>query len=249
MTKRIVILTFLGVALCAAAENDEPRKPERTVSGNVLTSERDPGIRLEFRRPVEYLGADRWVLYDVADCEVHVFVEADEQKRVQRLYWVQFEGYIPGVTHSYGYDSPTRVTIGGLEFFADGGFRRSDAPYRRPGSDREHVVNLIVAKGYRLPAEVMSQRLVHLTDETRRKELMIIYAEDLAPTGYSVANLGEGGKAANKWPEIETALRERAVAGMKIDRRPPSKALRSPESSGAGVAAPSSVAAAKDPLR
>jgi hypothetical protein len=77
---------------------------------------------------------------------------------------------------------------------------------------------MLTAKGYRLPAEAMSQRFVHLTDETKRKELMIIYAEDLALAGYTLADIGKGGKAADKWPEIQNALRERAVAGIKLSR-------------------------------
>jgi hypothetical protein len=230
MTKRAVLVVLSLVAAgaatgvvaplhaLAAAEDRQLRKPERTVEGGVLISRRDPAIRLAFAGAVEYAGADRWVLYDVADCEVHVFVEAGAQRRVKRLYWVQFEGYLPDVPHRYEYDSPGRVTMGGLEFFADGGAQRSDAPYRRPDSDREHVVNLITAKGYRLPEALMIQRFVHLTDDTRRRELMIIYAEDLAPTGHSVDDLREGGKAADRWPKIEKALRRRALAGIKLTR-------------------------------
>jgi len=30
------------------------------------------------------------VLYGMADCELHAFVEADSQKNVERLYWIQF---------------------------------------------------------------------------------------------------------------------------------------------------------------
>jgi hypothetical protein len=37
------------------------------------------------------------MLYGIADCELHAFVQADEQKNVQEFYWVQFEAYIqPG---------------------------------------------------------------------------------------------------------------------------------------------------------
>ena len=46
-----------------------------------------------------------------------------------------------------------------------------------------------------MPAGMMYVRLVHLLDEQKRKELMIIYGEYLAPTGFSVADLSQGGKA------------------------------------------------------
>lgn len=55
----------------------------------------------------------------------------------------------------------------------------------------------------------MYVRLVHLPDAQKRKELMVIYGEDLAPTGFSAAQLGEHGAAHDRWPAIEKALIER----------------------------------------
>jgi hypothetical protein len=57
---------------------------------------------------------------------------------------------------------------------------------------------------------MMSVRLVHLLDEQKRKELMIIYSEDVAPTGFTAAELLPGGTARDRWPAIEKSLVERA---------------------------------------
>jgi hypothetical protein len=57
---------------------------------------------------------------------------------------------------------------------------------------------------------------VHLLDESKRKELMIIYGEDLAPTGYTAADLQPGGKAYDRWPAIEKGLIERAQQKIAI---------------------------------
>lgn len=92
-----------------------------------------------------------------------------------------------------------------MDFYVDTWVRASDENTRQ-GSDREHVRALIRAKGYNMPAGMMSVRLVHLLDEQKRKELMIIYGEDLAPTGLEVAELKEGGKAYNRWPAVEAEL-------------------------------------------
>jgi hypothetical protein len=190
--------------------------PERTVTGTVLTSTRDPAIELRVQSPAVYVGADRWILYGVADCEIHVFVEADEAKRVSRLYWVQFEAYLPSVNASYNYQSSTRVSLGGREFLVDGGLFRTNAPYRRPDSDRERVVRLLASRGYSLPIEMLSRRLVHLPDADRRKELMIIYAEDLAPLGFSASDLGTGGKAAGELPRLQRDALARFQARVTV---------------------------------
>lgn len=66
---------------------------------------------------MRYVGVDRWLLYGIADCELHAFVKAEEQKNVQELYWVQFEEYIPTKPElHHKYDSPQHATIDGWIF-------------------------------------------------------------------------------------------------------------------------------------
>jgi hypothetical protein len=202
----IVVLSFL----CGATLIGQTAAPERKVVGTVITSERDPAVRIELPRAARYVGADRWVLYDIADCELHAFVEADAQKNVQRLYWMQFEGYLPSrpdLHHTY--DSPKHAAVGGMDFYVDTWVRTKDAA-TESGSDREHIEALVRAQGYRIPEAMMYVRLVHLLDKEKRKELMIIYGEDLAPTGFTAAKLSEGGKAHDRWPSIADELLERA---------------------------------------
>ena len=192
--------------------------PERTVKGNVLSSDHDPRVRIRLPGTVQYVGADRWVLYGIADCELHAFVEGDAQRSVQRLYWVQFEGYVPtrpDLHHTY--DSPRHVQIGGLDFYVDTWVRSMDAA-TRPGSDREHIQKLIGLKGYTMPAGMMYVRLVHLLDEQKRRELMIVYGEDLAATGLTAAELSAGGSAFSRWPGIAQALVERAKQRIVLEQ-------------------------------
>jgi hypothetical protein len=159
---------------------------------------------------VQYVGADRWILYEIADCELHAFVEADEQKNVRRLYWIQFEGYVPSRPElHHKYDSPRRATIGGLDFYVDT-WTSSPNDKSNPGSDSEHIRRLIASRGYTMPANAMCVRLVHLLDEAKRKELMIIYGEDLEPLGFSAVDVNKGGKAYDQWPTLEKGLIDRA---------------------------------------
>ena len=191
--------------------------PERVVKNNVLTSEHDPKIRIELPGSVQYVGADRWVLYEIADCELHAFVEADTEKNVQRLYWVQFEGYLPNRPElHHTYDSPRHATIGGLDFYVDARVKSQDEK-SKPDSDGEHIRSLISDHHYKMPEGMMSVRLVHLLDAEKRKELMIIYGEDLAPTGFSAADLQKDGKAYKQWSVIESGLIERAKKSVKLE--------------------------------
>jgi hypothetical protein len=215
LLKQIIIILVFAACLVAGAE-----APQRTVDNNLIISERDPKVRIELPKSVRYVGADRWVLLGIADCELHAFVEGDKQQKVQRFYWVQFEGYLPTKPElKHQYDSPRHATLGGLDFYVDT-WTRANGEKITPGSDLEHIRSLIHAKGYKLPAEMMSVRLVHLMDD-KRKELMIIYAEDLSPTGFTAADLKKGGKAYDQWPIIEKSLVERAKNKITIQAAAP----------------------------
>jgi hypothetical protein len=211
----LVLCLFYAVRLIA-----QTAPPERKALGNVVTSERDPAVRIELPKAAQYVGADRWTLYGIADCELHALVEADAQKNVQRLYWVQFEGYLPSRPDlHHKYDSPKHTTIGGMDFYVDTWVRIKEAS-SESGSDREHIEALLRAKGYRMPEAMMYVRLVHLLDKENRKELMIIYGEDLSPTGFTPADLSESGKAHERWPAIADALLERAERRVAIATKP-----------------------------
>ena len=216
MLKQIVIAVVFGAVVAV-----QTNSPERKVEGNVITSKRDPSVRIRLPTSAQYVGADRWALYGIADCELHAFVDAEEHKSVRRLYWVQFEGYLPTQPNlKHTYDSPRHATIGGMDFYVDTWVRAS-APETKPDSDGAHVRALIRAKGYASPAGMMYVRLVHLLDEQKRKELMIIYGEDLASTGFSAADLAKGGKGYDQWPTVEKGLIERAISKIALEQTPP----------------------------
>jgi len=212
LLKQIVVVILFCGSLATQIKD-----PERKVEGNVITSEREPKIRIRMPKSVQYVGADRWALYGIADCELHAFVEADSRKNVERLYWIQFEGYLPTKPElKHTYDSPQQAQIGGLDFYVDTWVRPNDAAIEK-GSDREHIETLIQGKGYKMPAGMMYVRLVHLLDDRKRKELMIIFGEDLSDTGYTAAELRGGGKAYSRWPTIEEELVARAEKRIMIE--------------------------------
>ncbi len=191
--------------------------PERTVDGSSITSTRDPALRVTLPDSARYVGADRWVLYGMADCELHLFVDADTRQQLRHRYWVQFEQYLPTrpeLHHTYA--SPRHVAIDGLDFYVDTWTEVPGAP-EKPGSDGAHVRKLLWAKGYTLPAAgLASVRLVHLLDEAKRKELMVIYSEDLTPTGLTAADLKPGGKAHAQWDAMQSGLIERAKHSLEL---------------------------------
>ena len=209
----------------AAAVTASPLK--RKVSGRTLTSDAEPRVRLTFGKGFKYIGGQSFVLYDVANAEQHFFVDADAKGRVRRLYWVQFEGYLPSNDHSYKYQSKNLVRLGGFDFIADAQARQIPPPdaaaSTKPAnkiSDGDHARAFLASKGYTLASgEALWQRLVHLTDPSKRNELMIIYLEDLGAQGMKAADLNEGGRDAARWDSVSKALLRRAQSGMTVSSR------------------------------
>ena len=217
---RSLLLTVPIFVLAATVFAQSNPPITRTVSGQVLTSKDTPAVKLEFDKAFKYIGAQSFVLYDVANAEQHFFVDADKENRIKRFYWIQFEGYLPTNTHTYNYKSPKIVNIGRLDFFADAAARSMTGNLGRPDSDGARARALLAAKGFKMVStEVLIQRLVHLTDASKRSELMIIYAEDLSGTGLTAADLNEGGSVRARWPEMAEGLLKRAQENMKLSRK------------------------------
>ncbi|MCL6698880.1 hypothetical protein LZ496_08820 [Sphingomonas sp. NSE70-1] len=197
--------------------------PMAAVSGNVITHPVEK-IRIRVPEKAIYAGAERFNLYGVADAEIHVFVEADAAKKMQRLYWVQFESYLPSNDHRYNYaEGNTRFDLwGGTPTWLVWGPRLSSAPYRA-GGDRESVMRILSRAGYTIPPEVLNVRMVQMLDDPAgtgrgRRELMIIYSEDLAPSGKTVAELAVDGKVNEAFKPLERPLIDRATTSVSVER-------------------------------
>ncbi len=166
------------VLLAALATGAGAVEPRLRASGARVESF-EPPARIDVPAAAEYLGNRRWVLYGYADCDLHLYVQKDAQGVVERLYWIQSEGYIPSrpeLTHAGDYAQSRRLTVGGLDFHLNTWGRALSAP-APADSDLEQVEQLIAAAKLRLPQNMAFVRLVHLPDAAQRKELMLIYAE------------------------------------------------------------------------
>jgi hypothetical protein len=217
MFKTLVLLLLTSWAqIPAPTPAKEDLKPERSFDGHALVSPRDPALRLSLGKDYKYAGAQRFTLYDVANAEQHFFVKTAPDNSIQSLYWIQFEEYLPTNQSTYGYKFEKVTTISGRSFDTVSGASNTSQRRGRPDSDGNRAVDFLTQKGYKLPSEVMRVRFVHLPDAGRRKELMIIYAEDMASLGKTSADLSPGGSAAAEWSKISDDLVKRGAAGITI---------------------------------
>ena len=177
----------------------------RTVSGNDLISDSDPAAILRFDPAYKHIGGQKFILYGVADTEQHFFVETTADNKLKSVYWVQYEAYRSDNNYSYDYDdSPLRVKLGDYEFFTDTDVVEVDPNRKRSsGTDGAMAREFLASKGYAFPNDFAYARLVYLTDESRRRELMIIFIDDLVPHGLTAAELNADGSNSARWVQAE----------------------------------------------
>jgi hypothetical protein len=225
MTRSVIVaaaLLCLGTGVSVATA-ETVASPAAKVQGQSVSH---PQSRLTVRVPstATYVGSDRFDLYGVADAEIQVFAEAGRNKRLTKLYWIQFESYWPSkpdLTHDYTGDR--REQHWGTTVWVSSGISSPSEP-ARVGSDTEHVRAILKRAGYTPPEALANVRMVQLLDDPKgtghgREELMFIYAEDLAQTGKTRAELTSDGKPNANWSRIEKGLVERAVSAFEVDRR------------------------------
>lgn len=216
-----VVLSQRNIQLVprSSASGETSVQQPRRVQGQTLTSAHLPAVQIKFDQPFKYAGNQSFILYDVANAEQHFFVDADKEGRIKRMYWVQFEGYLPSNTHSYKYKPTKLVDVGGLEFIADAYAVNFTANPARAGSDGSRARSFLESRGYRMASDdVLMQRLVNLIGADKRNELMIIYLEDLRGMQLTAADFAKDGRAVTRWDEVSKGLLQRAVEGLRIRR-------------------------------
>jgi hypothetical protein len=151
----------------------------RTVQANRIISQELPPVRISVDSSFTYLGGPHFQLHGIAQAEQHLFVIVNQQQVIQRLVWVQFEGFLPDNQRSYHYPVTQTLELGGAQFIYD--VSTVDIEHevaRRPHSDLAAAQAFLQqSHGYYLVGEVQAQRFVHLIGTDKRNELMIMYGE------------------------------------------------------------------------
>jgi len=222
------MIAWIALAMAAqaapATTTQKVDPPQAVVSGHTVTH-KVAGLTIRVPKSATYVGAERFDLYGVADAEIQVFAEADKNKRLTKLYWIQFESYWPSHPNNhYDYTGDRRETHWGNTVWVNSGPGSTATP-PRPGGDRAHVQAMLEKAGYTAPPEMMNVRMIQLLDDPQgtghgRRELMFIYAEDLAPTGKALAELTDAkGNTTSAWDPLDKPLVQRATTAFQVERK------------------------------
>ena len=197
MKKTLPLIVILACCLQSSSsafdQSADKTKAEQTrqVERQVLTSTYLPSIRIKFDDKFKYAGTQKFILYEKAQVEQYFFVDADSQRRIKRMYMVQFEGYLPGIDAAYNYPVTETVTLVGQTYIvnAESIPNVSAVLKQDPQSDAARAASFLESKGYTISESIRFQRFVRLLDQAKRNEIIMLYIED---AGASSAGENDG---------------------------------------------------------
>jgi hypothetical protein len=193
------------------------RLKRRVEPGNILVSDEQPRMRIRVDQALRYVGGIGLPLSGVAWAEIHSFVETDGEKRLLRRFHVQFEHFLPDNDHTYNYRLPDTITVGAHEWMHNpGGYPVQLVFDTRPDSDMAAGYNFLKGNGYVLPDEVFYRRFLRTVGDDRRAEIIMVYSENAALTGVTVADYDEGGRLHDAAATFHDALLRRALAAFEV---------------------------------
>jgi hypothetical protein len=165
------------LALCAAVAtgNAGAQTNPYTVANGRILSAMQPEIQLDVDTALHYVGSQRWILYNVAQAEQHLFVRRPTDG-VERFLWVQ-RGIHSVAERRYDYSKDSHVAAFGKELRTSKQLWNVPTTESRPESDGAYSRKLLREHGITLPSQMLYERFIYLPDTSRRRELMVIYAE------------------------------------------------------------------------
>jgi len=201
--KALVVSLLFTVAVCA--QQNFP-----SVSNGSFISHHDPKIDLTIRG-FKYVGSFDFTIPNIAKGKRYVYVDADRQKRVSRMFIIQAETIIPESNEIYRYSFANAERLG-AHLFRHNTFAFSNAEGRRenPNGEGPLTVDFLAKKGFSLSDEWMASRFVAVPDPAKKSEIILFYMERVDRTGNSVTNFYNGQDPTPVWQKIAADLNSRS---------------------------------------
>lgn len=211
----LAALILLGTSILTADAQS------RKVDGRVLTSDSLPRIQVTVHRDFDYVGKFDFVLKGIAKGERYVFVDADQTKKIRRLFIAQFEGFLPDQPHTYNYNFDDAALMAGQKFRQNTyAFSNSVAERESPDAEAALTVKFLRARGFEIEDELMMSRFLTVPDAERKNELILFYLENASSSGKKIADFYSGDTETEVWQKISVGLTSRSRKAFKVSALP-----------------------------
>jgi len=213
MKHRAILVVFLLVLVFSA----NGQNPERAVSRNVLSSAAFPKIKVRVNGNFKYVGKFGFVIPKMANGQRYVFVDADKNKRVKRLFIFQFEEILKESSEIYRYSFANARKIGS-HLFRHNTFAYGNREARRENPHGEGVLteDFLVKMGYTVEDELMASRFLTVPDAEKKHEMIMFYIENVGETNHLLSDLYHNDERTEIWERIAASLTARSELAFTI---------------------------------
>lgn len=197
--KKIILSALLLSLLfnCSSSKEEaseaaqQGTSPSRYVEQNILVSDTLPDIKIKVAEEFNYAGSFYFEIIAaseeypdsirgkaVAAGDRFVFTKADKNKKLEKLFIVQLEGFLLSNDFIYNYRFDQAEQIGGRKYRHNTWFYNNrQLSLENPNNEGAKTLRFLEDKGYKLEDEFMMSRFVGLASEDRKHEIIIFYIE------------------------------------------------------------------------
>jgi len=163
------------------------------VENNTFISPENPGIRVSVDRKFKYIGSLPFTIETVASGNRYIFVQANPEKHIQRMFIIQQEGILPSSDEIYRYKITAPAKLGSFDYRHSVMLYDNDANIREePGKEADVTQRFLTAHEYLLEPELIMSRFARPADLDRKHEIIFFCYENLSSYGHKLADFREG---------------------------------------------------------
>jgi hypothetical protein len=194
----IALVCLAGMTLSAADPAPDKSQLSR-VENHTFISPDNPNIRVEVDRKLDYVGNVPFIIGDAVQGTRYVFVRATRDKRIQRMFIIQQEGFLATSTDTYKYSITTPAKLGNSDYRHSVIMDDNDARIREePGKEADLTQRFLALHKYVLEPEVVMSRFARPADAQRKHEIIFFCYENLSSYGHKLTDFAEGSNSAGK---------------------------------------------------
>ena len=213
-----IVMVTLSLWILSACDSapDAQANSIRYVEQQDLMSLELPQIKVRVDPDFQYIGKFPFTIRDVAGGERFVFADVKD-KKVNRLFIAQFEGFFPSIDNYYRYSFDGAMEMKGHKFRQNTyAYSNLDAVAKRPMDEGALTYKFLTEKGYEVEDELVMSRFVTVPPENRKHELILFYLENGSATGHTLSEFVQDGEVTDLWQKISVGLTERSLKVFEV---------------------------------
>jgi hypothetical protein len=176
-------------------------------------------LNLQVSDELEYVGSQEIVIYGTSKVYHYIFAKSvkndKEEQVISKLFFLQYEYYLPEFIQSYNYKSTDIVELGGILWQRDNFIDPATYDDWDPQSDFFQLLTFLEKKNLKHPDLVWNNRLATMLNKEKTQELLILYIEDI-PKDKLEALFVNGKVVDDEWEKQKIPLRNRALLAFSI---------------------------------